>query len=147
MTERYLRKDFGHIEIEVTYTDPSIYSKPWTIKLDMQYAPEYQLIEFVCSETQIYGAHLVGTLSEEKNAEVSVDPKILAKYVGNYKELDVWKASRSCISDPSRSPRPTGNYSRPWLESPNTSLRPSRKIHSPVSAPGASGSSSTKKET
>jgi len=90
VTEHYRRKDFGHIEIEATYTDPSIYSKPWTIKLDMQYAPDTELIEFVCLETQIYGAHLVGTLSEEKNAEVNVDPKILAKYVGNYKELDVW---------------------------------------------------------
>lgn len=90
VTERYRRKDFGHIEIEATYVDPSIYSKPWTIKLDMQYAPDTELIEFVCSETKIYGEHLVGKASEEKAKEVTVDPKILAKYVGHYKELDVW---------------------------------------------------------
>ena len=91
VTERYRRVDFGHVEVEATYSDPSIYAKPWTIKLDLRYTPDTELIEFVCLETKVYGEHLVGKASDLKKAEPTIDPKTLAKYVGNYKELDVWQ--------------------------------------------------------
>ena len=29
MTERYRRTDVGHLQVEVTYTDPAAYAKPW----------------------------------------------------------------------------------------------------------------------
>ena len=91
VTERYRRVDFGHVEVEATYSDPTIYAKPWTIKLDLRFTPDTELIEFVCLETKVYGEHLVGKASDLKKAEPTIDPKILAKYAGNYKELDVWQ--------------------------------------------------------
>ncbi len=31
-TERYHRRDFGHIDVEMTFDDPQMYTKPFTIK-------------------------------------------------------------------------------------------------------------------
>jgi hypothetical protein len=31
MTERCRRLDFGHLDIEVTLSDPAVYTRPWTI--------------------------------------------------------------------------------------------------------------------
>ena len=33
VTERYTRKDFGHMEIQITFNDPKAYTRPWTITL------------------------------------------------------------------------------------------------------------------
>src|SRR5205809_6244108 len=33
ITERYTRRNFGHIDLEVTINDPNAYSRPWTVKL------------------------------------------------------------------------------------------------------------------
>ena len=145
MTERYRRTDFGHIELEATYSDPSVYSKPWTIKLDLRYTPDTELIEFVCSETKIYGEHLVGKASDEKKAEVNVDPKILAKYVGHYKELDVWQ--NEPVLRTIAVTTANGKLFAGSIGKPNYQLVAVSDNTSPASARGASGSFSTKKET
>src|SRR5512132_804311 len=31
MTERYRRRDFGNLDLEVTLSDPAAYTKPWTV--------------------------------------------------------------------------------------------------------------------
>jgi hypothetical protein len=33
MTERYRRTDFGHLELAVTFQDPGVYAKPWTVQV------------------------------------------------------------------------------------------------------------------
>src|SRR5262249_37028764 len=38
-TERYRRTDFGHLQVEVTYTDPTAYAKPWGFLEDMALEP------------------------------------------------------------------------------------------------------------
>ena len=47
--ERFRRKDFGHMEIEVTIDDTKAYTKPWKFGT-IQYVllPDTQLLEFVC---------------------------------------------------------------------------------------------------
>ena len=90
-TERYRRKDFGHLEISLTLQDAAIYAKPWTVTLAAQLAADTELIEYVCSENaQSALNHWVGKASDEKRTEVKVAPEILAKYTGSYKTLDVW---------------------------------------------------------
>ncbi len=32
ITERYRRSDFGHLQAEVTFTDPRVFVKPWSVK-------------------------------------------------------------------------------------------------------------------
>jgi len=35
ITERYRRPDFGHLQVEVTFTDPGAFLKPWGFTVDM----------------------------------------------------------------------------------------------------------------
>ena len=48
--ERIRRPDFGHLEIEVTVDDPKAYTKPWTVTLRQQFAPDTELIDEICAE-------------------------------------------------------------------------------------------------
>ena len=90
-TERYHRKDFGHLEIELTLVDPSVYSKPWTVKASAQLAADTELIEYVCNENaQSALNHWVGKASDERRTEVKLPVETLTKYTGTYKSLDVW---------------------------------------------------------
>jgi hypothetical protein len=84
ITERFRRADFGHITVDVTYTDPGAYEKPWTAKREMQYRPDTELLEYVCAENEKDRVHLVGKLSDDLKDAVTVPPEILSKYVGTY---------------------------------------------------------------
>jgi hypothetical protein len=89
-TERYRRPDFGHLEIDVTLDDPAVYTRPWTVTLRAQLAPDTELLEYVCNESSGGREHWVGKASDDKKTEVKVAPEILAKYTGTYEELDNW---------------------------------------------------------
>ena len=86
MTERYRRRDFGHLEVEVTLSDPGAYARPWTVAVRAELAPDTEMIEWVCTENRRMLDHWVGKASDERKAEVKVAPDILAKYVGTYEE-------------------------------------------------------------
>ena len=78
MTERFHRRDAGHMDFQVTVDDPKAYARPWTLPVDLELIPDGDLIEFVCEERD--KPHLVGKREEE--FPVPVD--ILAQYVGTY---------------------------------------------------------------
>ncbi len=90
MTERYRRRDLGHLDIEVTLTDPAIYARPWTVKLGANLVTDTEMMESVCNESGLHDTHWVGKASDDKKAEVKVAPEILAKYAGSYSEQDLW---------------------------------------------------------
>jgi hypothetical protein len=86
-TERYRRRDFGNLDLEVTFSDPAAYAKPWTVAVRAELAPDTEMLEWVCNENGGRGLeHWVGKASDEKKSEVKVAPEILAKYVGTYQE-------------------------------------------------------------
>ena len=60
VTERFRRKDFGHMNIEITIDDPKAYTRPWNVTLPLIYAPDNELIEYVCVENEKDLQHLVG---------------------------------------------------------------------------------------
>ena len=90
MTERYRRRDFGHMDIEVTLSDPKLYARPWTVALRAELVPDTELLEAVCNEDGAGREHWVGKASDDKRTEVKVAPEILAKYAGTYREQDLW---------------------------------------------------------
>ncbi len=93
MTERYRRRDFGHLELEVTLSDPAVYARPWTVAVRAELAADTEMIEFVCNENNRSLEHWVGKASDERKNEVQVAPDILAKYVGTYEEQPpLWRA-------------------------------------------------------
>ena len=86
LTERYRRLDFGHIEIQETFHDADIYSRPLTVQVKATLVPDTELLEYVCAENERDRPRLIGTVTEEKKAvtPVKVASEILAKYVGTY---------------------------------------------------------------
>ena len=79
VTERYHRRDAGHIDLQVTLDDPKAYNRAWTLPVDLDLMPDDELIEYIC-EDRSDKPHLVGKRPEE--AKVSKD--ILSQYVGRY---------------------------------------------------------------
>jgi len=60
LTERFHRRDFGHMDIELTIDDPKAYTRPWKAQLHPELIPDTELIEFVCEENERDVRHLVG---------------------------------------------------------------------------------------
>jgi hypothetical protein len=48
VTERFRRRDFGHMEIEFTFNDPKAYTKPWTVTVPFDLLPDTEIIENIC---------------------------------------------------------------------------------------------------
>ena len=48
VTERWHRRDFGHMDIEFTFDDPKAYTKPWTVTIPFVLLPDTDIIENVC---------------------------------------------------------------------------------------------------
>jgi hypothetical protein len=60
VTERFRRKDFGHMEIQITIDDPKAYTKPWTVTEPLNLLTDTELMEFVCNENNRDLEHLPG---------------------------------------------------------------------------------------
>jgi hypothetical protein len=58
ITERYHRRDFGHMDLEITFNDPTYYTRPFSIKAAVRLIPDSDLIEYVCNENEKDRAHL-----------------------------------------------------------------------------------------
>jgi hypothetical protein len=58
-TERFRRRDFGHMDIEFTIDDPKMYTKPWKVTLAFELFADNELMEAVC-ENEVDWQHLVG---------------------------------------------------------------------------------------
>ena len=58
ITERFRRKDFGHMEIQITIDDPKVYTKPWMVTEQVHLEPNTDVFENVCSENNVDLHHL-----------------------------------------------------------------------------------------
>jgi hypothetical protein len=58
--ERLRRRDFGHMDMEITIDDPKAYTKPWTVTVPAVLLPDTDLLEFVCNENERDLPHMVG---------------------------------------------------------------------------------------
>lgn len=58
--ERYRRKDFGHMDVEITIDDPKAYTKSWTIHENPELQPDTELLEYICEENNRDVGHFVG---------------------------------------------------------------------------------------
>ena len=54
VTERFIRRDFGHMDIEITIDDPKTYTRPWTVIQPLELQPDNELIEYICNENNKY---------------------------------------------------------------------------------------------
>ena len=58
VVERFRRPRFGRLEIEVTITDPTYYTKPWTATTNAQLRLDTELMEFICNENERSTKHM-----------------------------------------------------------------------------------------
>jgi hypothetical protein len=58
LTERMRRRDFGHMDIQLTIDDPKAYTRPWKAELHPELAPNTEIMEFVCNENERDLRHL-----------------------------------------------------------------------------------------
>ena len=56
--EAYHRRDFGHMDLEVTLEDPKYYTRPFTLNTQLNLIPDSDVLEFVCGENEKDRAHL-----------------------------------------------------------------------------------------
>ncbi len=58
VTERYHRRDFGHMDVEMTFDDPQMYTKPFTIKITNELWADSDIFEFFCNENEKDRPHM-----------------------------------------------------------------------------------------
>jgi hypothetical protein len=59
--ERFRRKDFGHLEIQITIDDPKAYTKSWNVTEQFRLLPDTELMEAICNENNLDLEHLPGS--------------------------------------------------------------------------------------
>jgi hypothetical protein len=58
LVERYRRRDFGHMDVEMTFDDPQMYTKPFTITFTNELLASSDVFEYVCNENEKDRAHI-----------------------------------------------------------------------------------------
>jgi hypothetical protein len=46
--ERFHRRDFGHLDMEITIDDPKTYTRPWKVTIAFEFFADMELMESVC---------------------------------------------------------------------------------------------------
>jgi hypothetical protein len=59
VTERFRRRDFGHMDIQFTIDDPKTYTKPFTVDVAFALQPDTEFIEDICDNERDQ-PHMVG---------------------------------------------------------------------------------------
>ena len=58
LQERFHRRDFGHMDLQVTIDDPKMYLKPITVKVTELLIPDSDVLESFCNENEKDRPHL-----------------------------------------------------------------------------------------
>jgi hypothetical protein len=58
--ERFHRRDFGHMDLQITIDDPKAYTRAWTVTQQVRLLPNTELMEDACNENNRDLEHLPG---------------------------------------------------------------------------------------
>ena len=59
VTERFLRRDFGHMDVEMTFDDPELYSRKFTVRVPYDLVPDNDIFEMFCNQNEKDRIHMV----------------------------------------------------------------------------------------
>jgi len=59
VTERYHRRDFGHLDTELTFDDPTLYKRPISVKISYDLIPNNDIFEMFCTQNEKDRGHMV----------------------------------------------------------------------------------------
>src|SRR5580698_345512 len=60
VVERFHRRDFGHMDVEVTIDDPKVYTKAFSVKFTELLQPDSDVTEYFCAENERDNSHIAG---------------------------------------------------------------------------------------
>jgi hypothetical protein len=78
ITERFRRRDFGHMDLEMTIDDPKAFTRPFSFRMDKTLTPDTDLFESVCENDRSV-PHMLGGTEITRLA-----PEVLSRYAGTY---------------------------------------------------------------
>jgi len=52
LIERYRRRDFGHMDIDITIDDPTYYTRPFSVKVTHELQADDDILEYFCNENE-----------------------------------------------------------------------------------------------
>jgi len=58
VTERFQRRDFGHMDVQFTIDDPKTYTKPFSFTVTLRFVPDTDTLEWFCAENERDRKHL-----------------------------------------------------------------------------------------
>ena len=87
ITERYRRRDFGHMDLEITFDDPKYYTRPFSIKAGLFLVPDSELLEYVCGENVKVRAWTCG----EDDMDYCLELSGASRGVKRYHSQDGWE--------------------------------------------------------
>jgi hypothetical protein len=58
VVERFHRRDFGHMDVQVTIDDPKVYTKPFSVKFTELLQPDSDVTEYFCAENEKDRPHI-----------------------------------------------------------------------------------------
>ena len=67
--ERYRRRDFGHMDLEVMFDDPAYYTRPFSIQIQLDLLPDTDVLEYVCTDNEKDRTHV-------EKASTAAPPKV-----------------------------------------------------------------------
>jgi len=59
VTERYRRPDFGHLDVDMTFDDPTLYTRPFAVRVRYNLVPDNDIFEMFCSQNEKDRVHMV----------------------------------------------------------------------------------------
>ena len=72
--ERFHRRDFGHMDIDITVTDPTMLTKPVTVKVTEILLPKSDMVEYFCAEGERDAANMSAIREATKKAAPPAEP-------------------------------------------------------------------------
>lgn len=58
VTERFRRRDFGHLDVETTFDDPQMYSRKFTVRIPHNLVPDNDIFEMFCTQNEKDRVHM-----------------------------------------------------------------------------------------
>ena len=59
VTERFRRRDFGHLDVEMTFDDPQMYSRKFTVRTPFELVADNDIFEMFCTQNEKDRPHMV----------------------------------------------------------------------------------------
>jgi hypothetical protein len=59
VTERFHRRDYGHMDVEMTFDDPTLYSRKFTVRIPHNLVADNDIFEMFCNQNEKDRIHMV----------------------------------------------------------------------------------------